>query len=42
MNLNVRGYFLLSQQIAKRSMIPRRAAASSIWRPSPAWAATRA
>jgi gluconate 5-dehydrogenase len=24
MNLNVRGYFLLSQQIAKRSMIPRR------------------
>ncbi|GAD22152.1 SDR family oxidoreductase [Acidovorax sp. MR-S7] len=25
MNLNVRGYFLLSQAIAKRSMIPRRA-----------------
>ena len=24
MNLNVRGYFLLSQQIAKRSMIPRK------------------
>ena len=24
MNLNVRGYFILSQQIAKRSMIPRR------------------
>lgn len=25
MNLNVRGYFLLSQQVAKRSMIPRKA-----------------
>jgi gluconate 5-dehydrogenase len=25
MNLNVRGYFLLSQQIARRSMIPRKA-----------------
>jgi gluconate 5-dehydrogenase len=24
MNLNIRGYFILSQQIAKRSMIPRR------------------
>ncbi|HBY37613.1 MAG TPA: gluconate 5-dehydrogenase, partial [Delftia acidovorans] len=24
MNLNVRGYFLLSQQIARRSMIPRK------------------
>jgi gluconate 5-dehydrogenase len=24
MNLNIRGYFILSQQVAKRSMIPRR------------------
>jgi hypothetical protein len=41
MNLNVRGYFILSQHIAKHSMIPRKRAASSTWRPSPAWAATR-
>jgi gluconate 5-dehydrogenase len=24
MNLNVRGYFILAQQVAKRSMIPRK------------------
>jgi NAD(P)-dependent dehydrogenase (short-subunit alcohol dehydrogenase family) len=24
MNLNIRGYFILSQQVAKHSMIPRK------------------
>ncbi len=41
MNLNVRGYFLLSQAIARHSMIRGAAGASSTWRPLPAWRATR-
>jgi gluconate 5-dehydrogenase len=41
MNLNVRGYFILSQQVARGWMIPRGAGASSTWPPSPGWAATR-
>jgi gluconate 5-dehydrogenase len=41
MNLNVRGYFLLSQQIAKRSMIPRRSGRIINLASIAAWAATR-
>jgi NAD(P)-dependent dehydrogenase (short-subunit alcohol dehydrogenase family) len=39
MNLNIRSIFLMSQAVGKASMIPRRRAASSTSRPSPASAA---
>jgi NAD(P)-dependent dehydrogenase (short-subunit alcohol dehydrogenase family) len=42
MNLNIRGYFILSQHIAKHSMIARKSGRLSTWPPSPAWVATRA
>jgi NAD(P)-dependent dehydrogenase (short-subunit alcohol dehydrogenase family) len=41
MNLNIRGYFILSQHIAKHSMIGRKRPHHQHRQPSPAWAATR-